>query len=82
MGLLASSGPSTSDAVVAAVAPGGALSPAEAPLFRAVLRGVARLRTFGGPTGGGGGGVRKWELRPAFAVLAAEGGVGGVILVE
>lgn len=81
MGLLASSGPSTSDAVVAAVAPGGALSPAEAPLFRAVLRGVARLRTFGGPTGGGGG-VRKWELRPAFAALAAEGWVGGVILVE
>ena len=73
--LAASGGASTSDSVVAAVAAGGTLSPVEAPLFRAVLRGVARLRTFQP------GNVRKWELRPAFAALAAEGGVGGVVAV-
>ena len=77
VGFLASSGPSTSDVVVSAVARGGVLSPEEAPLFRAVLRGVARLRTFAG-----GDATKKWELRPAFAALAAEGGVGGVVLVE
>jgi hypothetical protein len=75
VGFLASAGPSTSVAVVSAVAAGGVLSPQEAPLFRAVLRGVARLRTSEDA-------VKRWELRPAFAALAAEGGVGGVVLVE
>lgn len=75
VGFLASAGPSTSVAVVSAVAAGGVLSPEEAPLFRAVLRGVARLRTSEDA-------VKRWELRPAFAALAAEGGVGGVVLVE
>ena len=56
-----------SGAVLGACADG--LAPASAPLFRQVLRAVARLRPVPG------GGVKEWVLRPASH--GGEGGWGG-----
>jgi DNA excision repair protein ERCC-6 len=53
----------------------GGLSALSAPLFRQVLRAVARLRPVPGGVGGGGGGARQWELRRAYWGVGEGSGV-------
>ena len=72
---LAAAGAAGVPSVAVVAACGGGGGPDDAPLFRAVLRGVAKLTSVPG-----GGGVKRWVLRPAFAEVVrarAEGGGGG-----